>query len=55
MYPTQAKKRLEWATVGFVAVLKWFFPQPLFSLPSTWISRLVSGPDFSRAADVQQK
>jgi uncharacterized protein YjeT (DUF2065 family) len=29
MYPTQAKKRLEWATVSFVAVLEGAFPQPV--------------------------
>jgi hypothetical protein len=26
---------LEWATVDFVAALKWFFPQPLKSCPDT--------------------
>jgi hypothetical protein len=29
MYPTQAKKRLEWATVNCVAALEWVFPQPV--------------------------
>ena len=29
MWPTQGKKRLEWATLGLVAGLDEFFPQPV--------------------------
>jgi hypothetical protein len=35
MYPTQAKKRLEWATVGFVAALEWVFAARLSSPDQT--------------------